>query len=103
MQNPLPLVDALASKSDQWLFLATLVVLGFATFLAFRWLVSKHEKLMEQSRADQQEYSKSLINITAEHGKTTRELAVVLDRCAASHQRCADVIEENTKFLSKAI
>lgn len=89
MNEFLRAASLLASKNDHYLFIATLLLFGVAVAFALRWLVGKHEKLMDLSREDQKQYSTTILNLTAEQNKTAKDLAVVLDRCAGS-------LEENS-------
>ena len=84
--------DYAASKTDRWLFIAVLLVSMVGVLLFVRWLIGRYEQLMTEHRLDQQQFSTALLNISAENNKTSKELAVVLDRCD-----CA--LEENTDHL----
>lgn len=92
MEELLRAANAVSGKNDHWLFIATLLLFFVAVFFALRWLVGKHEKLMDLSREDQKQYSTTILNLTAEQNKTAKDLAVVLDRCACS-------LEENSTEL----
>jgi hypothetical protein len=84
--------DYAAGRSDRWLFIFILLGAGVGILFFVRWLIGRYEQLMAEHRADQQQFSTALINITAENNKTARELAVVLDRCAGA-------LEENNTHL----
>lgn len=81
METIVRTANNLVDKSDRWLFLAALLVLGGCAFMALRWLVSKFEKGQEQ-----------LATLTGEAIKTNERLAVVLDRNNGA-------LEENTARL----
>lgn len=89
METIINLANQVAAKNDRWLFIATLLIFGIAVFLAFRWLVSKYEKLVGEQRIDQQRYTASLININAESNRMTRGFLLVLEKNTS-------VIEANT-------
>ena len=90
----LDLANQVAVKNDRWMFIATLLCFGLAVFWAFRWLVSKHEKITDQGRADQQQYTVSLLNITAENNRCSRDLLSVLEKNTLA-------IESNTEMIDK--
>lgn len=84
--------DYAAAKTDRWLFIAILIAGAIVTLFASRWLIGRYESLLGEHRADQQQFTTTILNVTAEQNKTAKELAVCLDRCA-----CA--LEENTTQL----
>ena len=90
----LDLANQAAVKNDRWMFIATLLCFGLAVFWAFRWLVAKHEKITDQGRADQQQYTTSLLNITAENNRCSRDLLSVLEKNTLAIESNTDVIEK---------
>jgi len=84
MNELLHAADYAAARSDRYLFIAILLVSGVGVLFFVRWLIGRLELQQVQSRADQQSFSTTLINITADNNKTARELAVVLDRCSTA-------------------
>ena len=92
MHDIIETTNNVSKQTDHWLFLCVLMIMGIGVLFSFRWLVTKYEKLTEQSRTDQQQYVLSLLNVVSEGNKTQQSLAVVLDRCSSS-------LEDNTNEL----
>lgn len=100
MNNVIETANELAMKNDRWLFLATLLIFGVAVFFAFRWLVGKHEKLVSEQRTDQQQYTTSLLNITAEGNRTSRDLLSVLEKNTNAIENNTEIVERCRAMLS---
>lgn len=100
MNNVIDTANQLAMKNDRWLFLATLLIFGLAVFFAFRWLVGKHEKITDQGRSDQQQYTTSLLNITAENNRTARDLLSVLEKNTNAIESNTEIVERCRATLS---
>lgn len=60
-------INEAAEKSDRWLFIACLVVLGLVGIFIWRWIVSDREKL-----------SKRLTEMTDRHIATTEKVIEVV-------------------------
>ncbi|MBK8001730.1 MAG: hypothetical protein IPK15_24260 [Verrucomicrobia bacterium] len=95
MSELLHAADVAATRNDRWLFIAVLMVLGIVVFFAVRWLINKHEALMTEHRGDQQQYTTSLLNITADVNKTNRDLAVVLERNTSALKDTAEELRQS--------
>jgi hypothetical protein len=83
-QDVLEIVDHASTMSDRWLFLAMLVLLLLALFVAIRWIVlyfTKRTDKLEQEIVDVRE--KHVKYITEEAAKTSS----LLDRCLRALER----------------
>ena len=95
MENILPVIERAASASDRWWVAALFALLIGFIVLAGRWLVRKHEALIDQQRADQSAYGTNLLNIASENAKTSKELGGIIARNTDALQHCADVFNNH--------
>lgn len=86
--------DHAATQNDRWWVVTLFILLMLFVGVAGRWLIKKHETLIDQSRADQTTYSAQLAVITHEANATNQKLAVSLDRNT-------NALESNTEIVEK--
>ncbi len=86
MNQLLQTADQIARQTDRWWVAALFVLLIAFVALAGRWLVKKHETLIDQQRADQQQYAETLLNLTADMNKTVERNTIALQQNTSALQ-----------------
>lgn len=89
--------DHAASQNDRWWVVVLFILLMFFVTMAGRWLVKKHEALIDQSRADQNHYTTQLADITRATTAVNQSLAVSLDRNTNALEGCSLELERCRK------
>jgi len=84
MNDFITVVNHASQAGDRWWIAALFLLLLLFVSLAARWLISRLDHLQAQARIDQVEYTKNLTTLTSESNKTSRDLAVVLERCSTA-------------------
>ncbi len=83
-------VDHAAAKDDRWLFIASLVVIGFFGVWVVRYFVKQHERLLEDHKQSRECYQESLRGVVAEQSATNAKLVVCLDNNTKVLEECRD-------------
>ena len=83
-------VDHAAAMNDRWLFIASLVLLGFFGVWVVRYFVKQHERLLEDHRLSRECYQESLRGVVAEQSATNAKLVVCLDNNTKVLEQCRD-------------
>jgi len=86
--------DQLANKTDRWLFICAELVLAMFVVFAMRWLIHRHERLIEEHRMDQKEHTAQLTTLFVDCNSTREKLAVVIDRNTLALNETTGVIRE---------
>lgn len=68
------IIDHAASQSDRWLFVALLLVGGFAFFFAARWLAAQYQSMLGQWRNDMAAMAKQLADL---HTNNQQQMATL--------------------------
>jgi len=95
--------DYLSKQSVQYLFIATLIVLGVFGWLVVRWLVNENAKSRQEYQASIHDHNKSMEQICDKQNDTQMKLAVVLDNNTRALEARTDSLEKNTKTMDELI
>jgi len=83
-------VDHAAAMNDRWLFVASLVVIGFFGLWVMRYFVKQHERLLDDHKQSRECYQESLRGVVAEQSATNAKLVICLDNNTKVLEQCRD-------------
>ena len=82
------LIDHASMQSDRWLFIGSLLVLGFFAMCVMKYFVRQHERLIEDHAKARETYQSSLQLMVEETHKSNRELASIISRNSDALDNC---------------
>lgn len=88
METLLPLIDQVTTKSDRWLFIGSLIVLGIFALMVMKYFVKQHERLIDDNGRARESYQSAMRAMVDDNHKTARDLAVVIARNSEALDHC---------------
>lgn len=85
MNETTKLVDHLAVQSDRYLFIATLIVLGFFAYIVMRYFLKQYESLIndhKEARSQQDSTTREVVKALTANTEIIRQNSECLKDCA---------------------
>lgn len=92
MNDTVKLVDHVAAQSDRYLFIGTLIILGFFAYVVMRYFLKQYEALINDHKEARASYHVSMQNIVGQQDATTRSVVAALTETK-------EIIRQNSECL----
>ncbi len=86
--------DHAANKSDRWLFIATLLLLGLVLYMVGKYFVKQHQQLISDHRDARAQYYSQLTTINAQQTENNSKMIICLDRNTQLLARTSEALEQ---------
>jgi hypothetical protein len=99
MNETTKIVDHLAVQSDRYLFIATLIVLGFFAYIVMRYFLKQYESLITDHKEARASYHVSMQNIVSQQDVTTRSVVATLTETKEIIRQNSEALRDCTEVM----